>query len=122
MAYGKRFWVYPAAAVLLAVVIIAATAIYMGVQTKTPPSSYSVLAIKLTDPPQVPDGTQWLNVTFTQVSLLIAEPTGSSGQVITKSVTITPQGGSATIDLLALQNYTYTLAQANLTQVQWCTL
>jgi len=116
MAYGKRFWVYPAAAVLLAVVIIAATAIYMGVQTKTAPSSYSVLAIKLTDPPQVPDGTQWLNMTFTQVSLLVAQPTGSSGQVITKSVTITPQSGSATIDLLALQNYTYTLAQANLTQ------
>jgi hypothetical protein len=116
MAYGKRFWVYPAAAVLLAVVIIAATAIYMGVQTKTAPSSYSVLAIKLTDPPQVPDGTQWLNMTFTQVALLVAEPTGSSGQVNMETVTITPQGGSATIDLLALQNYTYTLAQANLPQ------
>src|SRR5579875_2061447 len=116
MAYGKRFWVYPAAAVLLAVVIIAATAIYMGVQTRTTPNSYSVLAIKLTDPPQVPDGTQWLNMTFTQVSLLVAEPTGSSGQVNMKTVTITPQSGSSTVDLLALQNYTYTLAQANLPQ------
>lgn len=51
MAYGKRFWVYPAAAVLLAVVIIAATAVYMSLQTKTAPSSFSVLTIKLTDPP-----------------------------------------------------------------------
>lgn len=116
MAYGKRFWVYPAAAVLLAVVIIAATAVYMSLQTKTAPSSFSVLTIKLTDPPQVPYGTQWLNMTFTQVSLLVAEPAGSGGLVNTKTVTVTPYGGSATIDLLALQNYTFTLAQANLTQ------
>jgi hypothetical protein len=116
MAYGKKLWVYPAAAVLLAVLVIGATAIYMNLNTKKPSNTYSVLAISLTDPPHVPDGTQWLNVTFTQISLLVSEPTGSGGQVTTTTVTVTPTGNSATIDLLSLQNYTETVGEASLPQ------
>ncbi|MEM3656273.1 MAG: hypothetical protein QXP58_07160 [Thermoprotei archaeon] len=115
MAYGKRFWVYPVAAVLIAVIIIAGTAVYMGVHPKSAQTSYSVLVVKLTDPPQVPQGTVWLNMTFTQVSLLVGEPTGTSGQFAVKSITFTPPGGASTLDLLGLQNYTVTVAQANLT-------
>lgn len=102
---------------VIALLIIAATAIYMSsTPKKGPQPSYSLLAVKLTDPPHVPAGTEWLNVTFTQIALLVGEPTGTGGQVNVVTVMVTPQGGSATIDLLALQNYTQTLAVANITQ------
>jgi len=116
MSLGKKFWVYPAVAVVLAIIVIGAAGLYMQAQTKAPSSSYSVLAIRLTDPPRVPDGTQWLNLTFTQITLLVGEPAGSGSMMNTKTVTITPQGGSATIDLMALQNYTETVGVANLPQ------
>ena len=73
----------------------------------------SLLVVQLTDPPQVPQGTESLNLTYTSLSLLVGEPSGS-GKVNTVSVSSTPAGGSATLDLLRLQNVSQTVAAANL--------
>lgn len=116
MSLGKKIWMYPAVAVVLAVIVIGAAGLYMQAQPKSPSSSYSVLAIRLTDPPRVPDGTQWLNLTYSQISLLVGEPTGSGNEMNTQTVTVTPQGGSATVDLMALQNYAETVGVASLPQ------
>jgi hypothetical protein len=73
----------------------------------------SLLVVQLTDPPQVPQGTRSLNLTYTSLSLLVGEPS-SGGKVNTVSVNSTPAGGSATLDLLKLQNVSQTIASANL--------
>ena len=73
----------------------------------------SLLVVQLTDPPSVPTGTIWLNVTYTSLGLLVGEPTGTSGQLNPQTLTVTPTGGSATLDLLGLQNITETIASAS---------
>ena len=65
--------------------------------------------MQLTDPPIVPQGTTSLNLTYTEIDLLVAEP-GSSAQ----SISIVPSGGSATVDLLKLENISQTVASTNL--------
>lgn len=72
-----------------------------------------MLVVQLTDPPQVPVGTSSLNLTYSAVNLLVSEP-ASHGQVTTSSVSVTPSGGSATVDLLHLQNVSETIASASL--------
>jgi hypothetical protein len=62
----------------------------------------------------VPLGTTSLNLTYSSLALFVGEPTGSGGQISTKTLTITPTGGSATLDLLGLQNVTQTIASASL--------
>jgi len=116
----------------------------------------SVLIVQLTDPPIVPVGTTSLNLTYTAIELLVAEPTSTSTSttsssstsssttssststsstvscivsttssttskstsqsslVTSQTVTINPAGGSATVNLLKLQNISQTLASANL--------
>ena len=105
----------------------------------TPLSGQSVLLVQLTDPPVVPAGTTVLNLTYSAIILLVSEPTlttetststvtqGTSttttkslitqtqnGVVTTQSVKITPSGGSASVNLLKLQNVSETLASAAL--------
>ncbi len=73
----------------------------------------ALFLVQLTDPPVVPAGTTSLNLTYSAINLIVSEQT-SNNQVTTKNVTITPQGGSATVDLLRLQNVSQTIASANL--------
>jgi hypothetical protein len=102
-------------------------------------SGQSVLLVQLTDPPVVPRGTTALNLTYSAIILLVSEPSlttetststvtessststvtntitqTQSGVVTTQSVTITPSGGSASVNLLKLQNVSETLASAAL--------
>jgi hypothetical protein len=74
----------------------------------------SLLVIQLTDPPQVPAGTSSLNMTYSSLSLLVGEPTGSGNQMTTKTLTVVPTGGTATLDLLRLQNVSQTIGSATL--------
>jgi len=120
MSAGSKTVKYVAAAITLAAVIIVASFLYMagpGATSTSPSTSaiagQSVLAIQLTDPPQVPLGTRSLNLTYSAVNLLVGEP-ASNSQVTTSTISITPSGGSATIDLLTLQNISQTVASAKL--------
>jgi hypothetical protein len=61
----------------------------------------------------MPVGTSSLNLTYSAVNLLVSEP-AFNGQVTISSVSVTPSGGSATVDLLHLQNVSQTIASANL--------
>lgn len=107
-------------AVIVSLGIVAASFLYIGLPTSTSPSTGSQegqlapLSIRLTDPPQVPSLTTSLNLTYTSLDLLVGEPVGTQGQLNTQSVTVTPSGGSATIDLLKLQNVSETIAVASL--------
>jgi hypothetical protein len=61
----------------------------------------------------VPAGTSSLDLTYSAVNLLVSEP-ALDGQVTISSVSITPSGGSATVDLLSLQGISQTIASVNL--------
>jgi len=117
---GKTI-VYATAALIVSAVIIAASVLSLGVQGPGVTTSSAAeggqsasLAIRLTDPPQVPPLTSSLNLTYSSLSLLVGEPTGSGGQLNTQTATVTPSGGSATIDLFKLQNVSQTIALASL--------
>jgi hypothetical protein len=117
---GKTI-LYAVAALVVSGVIIAASILSLGVQVPGVTTSSTaeggqsaVIAIRLTDPPQVPPLTTSLNLTYSSLSLLVGEPTGSGGQLTTKTATVTPSSGSATIDLLKLQNVSQTIALASL--------
>jgi hypothetical protein len=77
------------------------------------PSTNSVVLLQLTDPPTVPVGASSLNLTYSAITLLASEP-GQNGQVTTTAVTVTPSGGSATVDLLRLENISQTIASTSL--------
>jgi hypothetical protein len=120
MSVRKETIIYAAAALVVSGVIIAASLLSLGIQLPLATTSSgaeggptAVLAIRLTDPPQVPHLTSSLNLTYTSLDLLAGEP-GSNGQITTKTATVTPSGGSATVDLLKLQNESETIALANL--------
>ena len=74
----------------------------------------STLIVQLTDPPVVPPGTTSLNLTYSAINLVVAVPAAQNGQVTPQAVAVTPQGGSATLDLFKLQNVSQTIASANL--------
>ena len=113
------------AAVAIAAMIIAATyfvtpAILTNTQTTGVSQSYTsntsqgtqasssqvasspTYLVLLTDPPQVPAGTEQLNLTYSGVSLQLTAPNGSSRWV---SVSV-----SGTVDLVSLGNWTQTIA------------
>ncbi len=110
---------YGAAAAALALVIIAGSSFLAG-SSYLPWShnSYqgpkSLLVIQLTDPPHVPVGTTSLNLTYSSLNLLVGEPTGVDHQMNTNAVPVTPSGGSATLDLLKLQNISQTIGSVSL--------
>ncbi len=122
MSVGKQALKYTAAAVAVAAIIIVGSTLYLGVNLGTTTTSSTAgaqggtgtqLAIQLTDPPIVPKGTTSLNLTYSAIALLAGEPS-ASGQQTTTTVSVTPQGGSATVDLLSLQNISQTIALAKL--------
>lgn len=114
---------YAAVAVTIGVLIVLASALYLGAWTTGPGQSSSqsqsspvygsLVLVQLTDPPTVPAGTTSLNLTYSSIGMLVAEPAQGS-QVTTTTVTVSPQGGSATLDLLKLQNISQTVASASL--------
>ena len=114
---------YAAVAFVLAAIIVGSSTYFVSPPTTSTPSSssstnspasgLSVLVVQLTDPPQLPDGTSSLNLTYSAVNLLVSEP-AFNGQVTISSVSVTPSGGSAIVDLLHLQNVSQTIASANL--------
>lgn len=121
MSIGSKTAKYAAAAALISVLVVAASLLYVGVQPplqrqrSTPGlQGQSVLAIRLTDPPLVPDLTSSLNLTYSSLSVLVGVPSGHDDQFNVSSVTVTPSGGSATLDLLKLQNVSQTIAKASL--------
>ncbi len=75
--------------------------------------SQALLLVQLTDPPVVPAGTTSLNLTYSAIHLIVAEPS-QNNTVTMNDVTVTPQNGSASIDLLQLQNASQTIATANI--------
>ena len=100
-------------------------------------SGKSVLLVQLTDPPIVPAGTSSLNMSYSDISLLVSEPvatttvtssvttSGTSSSTITSTITQTQSGvrtspqsistkQSGIVDLLKLQNVSKTLASVNL--------
>jgi hypothetical protein len=141
LSVGRKTTTYVVSAVLLSALIIAASTLYLGLPTllqstnlestsssasssaftsgsSTSSSAFSfagpqaLLVIQLTDPPQVPHGTKSLNLTYTALGLLVGEQSG--GKVNPTSVNVTPIGGSATLNLLKLQNVSQTIASGNL--------
>lgn len=121
MSLRKKTIQYAAAALIASFAIIAASLVigipapsFLTTSSSAQGGQSATLAIRLTDPPQVPRGTSSLNLTYSSLSLLVGEPSGTPGQLDTKSVAVTPSGGSATLDLLKLQNVSQTIATASL--------
>jgi hypothetical protein len=121
MSTGKRTVKYAAAAVVLAAVLIGLSTYYVSLTTPSGPMvtsgspgpGQSVLVVQLTDPPQVPGGTSSLNLTYSAVNLLVSQP-AFNGQVIVGTVSVTPLGGSGSVDLLQLRNISQTVASDDL--------
>lgn len=126
MSITRKTATYSAIAAVLALGVILASALIVGVaptsSTTTASSSGtqtsqsgagSQLLVELTDPPNVPYGTTALNLTYSSVSLLVGEPNGS-GQTSVTTVTPPPDEGSGTLDLLELNNVSQTVASADL--------
>jgi hypothetical protein len=135
MSLGRKTTKYAASAAVLAIAVILGSALYTGVlpaalqvpgsasnqqqqgtqsgQVSVPASTQSTLIVQLTDPPTVPRGTTSLNLTYSAINLLVQEP-ANGGPGALQTVTATPQGGSATLDLFRLQNVSQTIASANL--------
>jgi len=113
MSAGTRTIKYSAVAVVLAAIIIGSSMYYVSTPTTSSASAQSVLVVQLTDPPVVPAGTSSLNLTYSAADLVVSEP-AFSGKVTINFGSITPSGGSATVDLLHLRSVSQTIASANL--------
>jgi Domain of unknown function (DUF4382) len=94
-------------------VISTSTTASQQASSSTLAGAQALLLVQLTDPPVVPAGTTSLNLTYSAIDVIVAEP-GQNNQVTTTDVTVTPQGGSATVDLLQLQNVSQTIATASI--------
>jgi len=106
---------YGVAAVLVSIAIIVAVTVtnpLLFPSSNTSSSSTKIAApsytfvVMLTDPPTVPAGTTWLNLTYTQVSLHVVYPNGTSIWV--------PINVSGTVDLFSLVNMSKTVASTTL--------
>jgi len=97
---------YSSAAVITAILIIALTLIVNPPLLQ--PTSYpkASLAIMLTDPPTVPDGTSVLNLTYSDILLHVTYPN--------KTIEWFPVTASGTVNLLSLVNMTQTLAYTSI--------
>jgi len=105
---GKWTLKYGLAAILVAVVVIAAVLVANPLSSlapgqKSPAGSFLVM---LTDPPTVPAGTHTLNLTYSNVTLHVIYPDGTSGWLSVNA--------AGTVDLLLLQNMSKTIASASI--------
>lgn len=101
---GKWTLKYGLAAVLVAIVVIAVFlfANPMSSLTPSPTSAAASFLVMLTDPPTVPAGTTVLNLTYSDVSLNVAYPNGTSEWL--------PLNASGTVNLFSLVNVSQTIA------------
>ncbi|MDE1855240.1 MAG: DUF4382 domain-containing protein [Candidatus Micrarchaeota archaeon] len=102
MAPNTLYYVVAAIVVIAVVAVVAGGGLFGG----------STVAVQLTDPPNVPSGTQHLFVTYTSVQVHVsstgyANATNQSGWVTAS--------GSGTVDLMTLLNASQTLAAAHVT-------
>jgi len=104
-----------AAALALAIIALAlvanpflASTIQSGTQNKSSTQSHQAgnFLVLLTDPPNVPQGTTQLNMTYTSLSLHVTYANGSTKWV--------PVSDSSTVNLLALVNVSQTIGSANI--------
>ena len=123
MSLRKRTAEYAVAALVLSLGVVAASMVVgipmPSLQSTSSSSTLSggqsgTLPIQLTDPPEVPRGTTALNLTYSSLGLLVGEPSGTSGELTTNTVTVAAAGGSSELDLLRLQNVSVTIANASL--------
>jgi hypothetical protein len=112
MSVRKQALKYTAAALAVAAIIIVSSTLYLNQlgSINTQGGTPATLSIRLTDPPEVPAGTSSLNLTYSSIGILVAEP-ASGGKVTTTTVNVP---GSATLDLVKLQNISKTIASASL--------
>jgi hypothetical protein len=105
---GKWTFKYGSAAVLVATVIIIAALFANPLSSLTPgqTSDTTSFLVMLTDPPTVPAGTTVLNVTYSEVSLHVAYPNGTSEWL--------PVNASGTINLFSLVNMSQTIASTTI--------
>jgi hypothetical protein len=106
----SRKWTlkYGLAAVLVATVVIAVV-LFANPMSSLTPSQTSAAAsflVMLTDPPTVPAGTTVLNLTYSDVSLHVAYPNGTSEWL--------PVTASGTVNLFSLVNVSQTIASATI--------
>lgn len=100
MASNTLYYVVAAIVVVAAIAFVAAGGLSGG----------STLAVQLTDPPNVPSGTQHLFVTYTEVQAHVSSVAGANAT--NQSGWVTAQG-SGTVDLMALVNASQTIASAH---------
>jgi hypothetical protein len=100
---GKWTLKYGLAAVLMAIVVIGVV-LYANPLSFTPnqTSAAASFLVMLTDPPTVPAGTTVLNLTYSDVTLHVAYPNGTSDWL--------PVNASGTVNLFSLVNATQTIA------------
>jgi hypothetical protein len=96
---------YGSAAVIVASVVIAAALFANPIMLNQISASASFL-ILLTDPPTVPAGTTLLNLTYSDVSLLLTYPNGTTAWL--------PVNASGTVNLFSLVNMTQTIASTTI--------
>jgi len=98
---------YGLAAVLVAIVVIAAVLLTNPMSSLTPSqTSAASFLVMLTDPPTVPAGTAWLNLTYSNVTLHVVGPDGTSGWLSVNA--------SGTVDLFKLENVSQTIASTTI--------
>ncbi len=93
-------------AITLAIILIVAIVLFIGTGTAPQPTqpitgATSPLAVQLTDPPQVPNGTSALVIGYSSLQVHAANPAGQSAWL--------ESNGSGTIDLLSLLNFSQTI-------------
>lgn len=104
---GKWTLKYSLAAVLMAIVVIAIV-LFANPLSFTPnqTSAAASFLVMLTDPPTVPAGTTVLNLTYSNVTLHVAYPNGTSEWL--------PVNASGTVNLFSLVNATQTIASTTI--------
>ncbi len=104
---GKWTLKYGLAAVLMAIVVIGVV-LFANPLSFTPnqTSAGASFLVMLTDPPTVPAGTTVLNLTYSNVSLHVAYPNGTSDWL--------PVNASGTVNLFSLVNMSQTIASTTI--------
>ncbi len=104
---GKWTLKYGLAAVLVAIAIIVVALFANPLSSLTPNQTLAGTSflVMLTDPPTVPAGTTVLNLTYSNVTLHIAYPNGTSEWL--------PVNASGTVNLFSLVNMSQTIASTS---------
>ncbi len=94
------------AGVTIALILVVAYVAYTAYSTPSLTSATNRVALQLTDPPQVPGGTQHLIIGYSSLSVHLSNANNASGWL--------PASGSGSIDLLQIVNLTQTIGTVQL--------